>query len=177
MLDLHKKVLFASENAHSGLKYNKELVQSQYFQSIVTGLSNDNIRAEMRMYLQDEKSSDEVLQQKMQIAQYNESERAQKTRSTTKTSHRASLNLVEWNEDEYVPLTYPVSAKPSKPTKENPLLTKIEERNTAIRELTGQVASLLQTVQHQRKSDDNSQTKTPTSVFKTKKTMCSMSAR
>jgi len=72
VLDLRQKVLFASERAKSNLKYNKELVHSQCSQSIMTGLSNDNLRAEMRMYLQDENSSDELLQQKMQVAQYNE---------------------------------------------------------------------------------------------------------
>ena len=86
VLDLRQKVLFASERAQSGLRYNKELVQSQCFQSIMTGLSNDNIRAEMRMYLQVENSTDELLLQKMQNAQYNENERAQKMKTTTKAS-------------------------------------------------------------------------------------------
>lgn len=43
---------FASESAQSGLKYNRELVHSQCSQSIMTGLLNDNIRAEMRVHLQ-----------------------------------------------------------------------------------------------------------------------------
>lgn len=49
VLDLRQKVLFASVRAQSGLKYNRELVHSQCLQSIMTGLSIDNIRAEMRM--------------------------------------------------------------------------------------------------------------------------------
>lgn len=40
VLDLCQKVLFASERAKSGLKYGKELVQSQCLQSIRTGLTN-----------------------------------------------------------------------------------------------------------------------------------------
>lgn len=53
----------------------------------MTGLSNDNIRAEMKIYLQDEDSSDELLLQKMQSAQYNESERAQNLKATNKATH------------------------------------------------------------------------------------------
>lgn len=81
------------------------------------------------MYLQDENSSDELLLQKMQIAQYNEGERAQKIKATNKLTHRASVKLVETSEDGSTPLTTPPSAKPNKLTKENPLFTKIEESN------------------------------------------------
>lgn len=148
VLDLRQKVLFASERAQSDLKYNKELVQSQCLQSVMTGLSNDNVRAEMRAYLQDVGRSDESLLQKMQIAQHNESERAQKIKITNKTSYRAGLNLVEQSEGENNPPTIPAQPKPGKSVKENSLFTKIEESNIAIRELSGQVASLLHTVQH-----------------------------
>lgn len=172
VLDLRQKVLFASERAQSGLKYNKELVQSQCFQSIMTGLSNDNIRAEMRMYLQDENSSDELLLQKMQIAQYNEIERAHKIKATNKLTHRASVKLVGTSEDETTPLTFAPSAKPNKLTKENPLFTKIEESNTAIRELTGQVALLVQSAQHERKTTGDNQTKQAANVFKRPKRRC-----
>lgn len=79
----------------------------------------------------------------MQIAQYNENERAQKIKATNKVTHRASLSTVEGSGDESDPLTTAVAAKPKKPIRENPLFTKIEESNTAIRELTGQVASLV----------------------------------
>lgn len=172
VLDLRQKVLFASERAQSGLKYNKELVHNQCSQSIMTGLSNDNIRTEMRLYLQDENSSDELLLQKMQIAQYSENERAQKIKATTKATHRASLSTVERSGDENDPSTTPVSAKPNKQSKDNPLFTKMEESNTAIRELTGQVASLVQTVQRGRKTVDDDQTKAQVNAFKRPKRQC-----
>lgn len=172
VLDLRQKILFASERAQSGLKYNRELVQSQCSQSIMTGLSNDNIRAEMRIYLQDENSSDELLLQKMQTAQYNENERAQKIKGAVKATHRASLNSVEKNGDGTDTLSTTIPAKPSKQTKENPLFTKIEESNTAIRELTGQVASLVQTVQRSRQTDDNNQPKIPANAFRRPKRRC-----
>lgn len=114
VLDLRQKILFASERAQSGLKYNKELVHSQCSQSIMTGLSNDNIRTERRMYLRDDSSSDELLLQKMQIVLYSENERAQKIETTTKATHRASLSTVERSGDENDPLTTTVSAKPDR---------------------------------------------------------------
>lgn len=163
VLDLRQKILFASERTQSSLKYNKELVQSQCFQSIMTGLINDNVRAEMRMYLQDENSSDELLLQKMQIAQYNESERAIKTKSNRPTL-RAGLHVVEQNEIPNDPCMSQPVIKSSKPVKDNSLYSKIEESNTAIRELTGQVASLVQTVQHNRKTDSDKPTKTYTNA-------------
>ncbi|KAI3374141.1 hypothetical protein L3Q82_005996 [Scortum barcoo] len=140
VLDLRQKVLFTSEHAQSGLKYNKDLAHSQCCQSIMTGLSNDNIRSEMRMYLQDEHINDELLLQRMQIAQYNENERVQKIKTSKKITYRANLSTVEGSGDENDPLTTTVAAKPNKPIKENPLFAKLEESNTAIRELTGQLS-------------------------------------
>lgn len=159
VLDLRQKILFASERTQSSLKYNKELVQSQCFQSIMTGLLNDNVRAEMRMYLQDENSTDELLLQKMQIAQYNESERALKAKANRST-FRAGLNAVEQAEALDDPHINQPVAKPNKLTKDNSLFTKIEESNAAIRELTGQVASLVQTVHRDKRNDSDEQTKT-----------------
>lgn len=171
VLDLRQKLLIASERAQSGLKYNRELVHSQCSQSIITGLINDNTRAEMRMHLQDE-NSDELLLQKMQIAQYNENERAQKIKASNKVTHRANLSTVEMSSGDSNPVTTTVAAKPNKPIKENPLFTKIEESNTAIRELTGQVALLVQTVQLGRKTVGGNQTKAPANAFKRPRRQC-----
>lgn len=171
VLDLRQKILFASERTQSSLKYNKELVQSQCFQSIMTGLLNDNIRAEMRMYLQDENSSDELLLLKMQSAQYSESERALKTKANKSTS-RAGLNVVEQFETQDDPCVSQPVAKQNKPAKDNSLFSKIEESNTAIRELTGQVASLVQTVQRDIKKESDKQTKTYEKSTQRQKRQC-----
>ena len=80
VFDLRQKVLSASAHVQSGLKYGTELVKSQCLQAIVTDLTNDNVRAEMRVHLQNINTSDELLLEKMQIAQGNESERMQKAR-------------------------------------------------------------------------------------------------
>lgn len=172
MLDLRQKVFFASERAQSGLRFNKELVHNQCFQSIMTGLSNDNVRAEMKMYLQNENSCYELLLQKMQIAQHNENEQAQKIKAINKVIHKARLKVVEASEEETSHLTASSSAQPTKPAKSNPLFTKLRESNTAIRELTGQVALPAQTAQYERKTTHDHPTKHAANVFKRPKRHC-----
>lgn len=171
VLDLRQKILFASERAQSSLKYNKELVQSQCFQSIRTGLLNDNVRAEMRVYLQDENCSDELLLMKMQTAQYNESERALKAKAHR--SFRTGLNVVEQNVALTDPRTNQPDTKPAKTLKDNSLFAKIEESNSAIRELTGQVASLVQTVQRDRSGDSDRQARVYRKSAQRPKRQCS----
>lgn len=65
VVDLRQKVLSASARAQSGLKYGTELVKSQCLQAIVTGLTNYDVRAEMRVHLQNINTSDELLLEKM----------------------------------------------------------------------------------------------------------------
>ncbi|MEQ2163820.1 hypothetical protein GOODEAATRI_034390 [Goodea atripinnis] len=86
------------------------------------------VRAEMRMYLQDESSRDEPLLQKMQIAQYNESERALKTKLNRPTL-RAALNVVEESETPNDSCIIQPLAKSNKLVKDNSLYSKIEESN------------------------------------------------
>lgn len=67
-MDLRQKVLLASEQAKDGLKYNPELIQTQFLQSLLTGLQDDAVRADFKPYLQDPAVSDEVLLEKMSVA-------------------------------------------------------------------------------------------------------------
>lgn len=67
-MDLRQKVLFASERAKAGLKYNPELVQTQFLQTILTGLQDDAVRVDVKPYLQDASVEDEVLLEKMSAA-------------------------------------------------------------------------------------------------------------
>ena len=172
VLDLRQKVLFASERSQSGLKYNRELVQSQCFQSILTGLANDNIRAEMRFPLQNVDSSDELLLEKMQIAQYNENERNQKTKAMNRTLHRTNVNAVETDDSGDIPQAEPVTVKATKPTKDNSLFAKIEESSVAIKELTCQVASLVQTVQRERATETSPQRRSANSGYRRPNRRC-----
>lgn len=77
-LDLRQKILFASQEAESGLKYDPVLVQSMFLHTVLTGLQNDNIRTDLQPYLQQTTTSDELLLEKLNIACANEAERQNK---------------------------------------------------------------------------------------------------
>lgn len=64
-MDLRQKILFASQEAESGLKYDPVLVQSLFMHTILTGLQSDNIKNDMQPYLLQTATSDEVLLEKV----------------------------------------------------------------------------------------------------------------
>ncbi|XP_034096642.1 uncharacterized protein LOC117562844 isoform X1 [Gymnodraco acuticeps] len=82
-LDLRQKILFASQEAESGLRYDPVLVQSMFFHTVLTGLQNDNIRSDLQPYLQQTTSSDELLLEKVNIACANKAERQNKNKLLT----------------------------------------------------------------------------------------------
>lgn len=77
-LDLRQKILFASQEAESGLRYDPALVQSMFLHTVLTGLQDDSIKSDMQPYLQQPHSSDELLLEKLNIACANETERQKK---------------------------------------------------------------------------------------------------
>lgn len=77
-LDLRQKILFASQEAESSLKYDPVLVQSMFLHTVLTGLQNDNIRSDLKPYLTKIDASDELLFDKINIACANEMERQNK---------------------------------------------------------------------------------------------------
>lgn len=79
-LDLRQKILFASQEAESALKYDPVLVQSMFLHTVLTGLQNDSIRSDLLPYLQQQTCSDELLLEKVNIACANETERQNKRR-------------------------------------------------------------------------------------------------
>lgn len=82
-LDLRQKILFASQEAESGLKYDPILVQSMFLHTVLTGLQNDSIRSDLQPYLQQSTTSDELLLEKLNIACANETERQDKKKLLT----------------------------------------------------------------------------------------------
>lgn len=77
-LDLRQKILFASQEAESGLRYDPVLVQSMFLHTVLTGLQNDNIKSDLQPYLQETTTSDELLLEKLNVACANEAERQNK---------------------------------------------------------------------------------------------------
>ena len=159
-MDLRQKVLFASERAKVGLKYHPELVQTQFLQTLLTGLQDDAVRADIKPYLQDPAVQDEMLLEKMSVAYSVEQERKSKLLSVTKQKgvKVAMVQEEESNENEQVS-----GAKKNKnhSTKPNPILEKLDADNKVICEalqtLTTHVASLSQA---NTKKDENKPAKT-----------------
>ncbi|CAI5644958.1 unnamed protein product [Oreochromis niloticus] len=89
VLDLKQKVLFASQESESGLKYDPALVQRMCLHTILTGFQSDSVRIDMQPLLLDSKTPDELLLERLNMACANEAERKNKKRclaSQTATS-------------------------------------------------------------------------------------------
>lgn len=150
-MDLRQQIVFASERAKSGLKYSTELIQNQFLQTVLTGLHDDAIRADIKPYLQDSKVKDEVLLEKMTAAYTLEMERKNKlsTTSKTKTIKIAAVGeeSEECGKESYI-------HKPNnknkhwETNKRDTLMEKVDQGNKAIceaiQDLTTQIASLNQ---------------------------------
>ncbi len=63
-MDLRQRILSASENVKTGLKYNHKLIQNQFLQTVLTGLHDDSIRTDLKPYLENPLVEDEVLLEK-----------------------------------------------------------------------------------------------------------------
>lgn len=90
-LDLRQKILFASQEDDSGLKYDPALVQNMFLH---TGLQNNRIQSELQPYLSDPTIPDEVLLEKLNVACSNESER----QSRRKYEKNVTVHAVQPNE-------------------------------------------------------------------------------
>lgn len=84
-MELRQQILFVSERVESGLKYSSELIQNQFRQTVITGLHDDTTRADLKLYLQDPKVTDEVLLEKLTAAYSLEMERKNKLSTASKT--------------------------------------------------------------------------------------------
>ena len=79
-LDIHQKILFASQETGSGLSHNPELVQ----RCLETGFQDDNIAAKMEVMVTDKEMSDEDLTERLNEVVTSETERQTKLNSSGK---------------------------------------------------------------------------------------------
>ncbi|XP_016350835.1 uncharacterized protein LOC107695446 [Sinocyclocheilus anshuiensis] len=98
VLDLCQKILFASQEAESGLKYDPALVQSMFLHTVLTGLQSDSVKVDMQPLLLDTKTTDEALLEKLNIACANEAER-QKKRKTNVQHTTTVVHAVKSNDE------------------------------------------------------------------------------
>ncbi len=81
VLDLRQKIIFASQEDESGLKYDPALVQNMFLHTVLTGLQNDRIQSDLQSFLSDPTISDEVLLERLNVACSHETERQNKQNS------------------------------------------------------------------------------------------------
>ena len=62
---MREKILFASQEAGSGLSYNPEVVQGMFLRYLKTGFQDDNIAAKVKVIVADKEISDEDLIEKL----------------------------------------------------------------------------------------------------------------
>lgn len=93
-LDLRQKILFASQEDESGLKYDPVLVQNMFLHTVLTGLQNDRIQGDLQPYLTDTTVTDERLLEKLNVACSHEAER----QSKRKSERSASVNVTQLSE-------------------------------------------------------------------------------
>lgn len=94
VLDLRQKILFASQEDESGLKYDPALVQNMFLHTVLTGLQNDRIQSDLQPYLTDTTVTDETLLEKLNVACSHEAER----QSKRKSERSATVNVTQLSE-------------------------------------------------------------------------------
>ena len=77
-LTTRQKIVFASQESDSKIKYDEELVQGLFLHGVETRLADATIRAKIRPLLRNPSVADEDLIEAMSLAMSAESERANK---------------------------------------------------------------------------------------------------
>lgn len=137
VFDLRQRVLFASQEADSKIKYDRDLVQLMALHALQTGLSNDNIRSEIKPYLDNIAVPDEILIEKMSSATRQEEERHLKLTSRS----RVKVNVAAVEEDD----VKPTQPKPKKNTLTDDV-AQIKEDLLCVKQLHAEIASIKETL-------------------------------
>ena len=145
-MDLRQKILFASQEADSSLKYDPALVQSLFMHTVLTGLQNDNIKSDLQPYLLQTTTSDELLLEKLNIACANEKERQDKKKPAA-PSRVANVNTVQSSE---APVEKKSTTRESTATLPPDLLFEIREMRSnmvLLKDLKAEVSQIKETIQ------------------------------
>lgn len=130
-LDLRQRIVVASGQASHGLKYDPALVQDMFLHAVITGLTNDNVRHDLKPFLQSE-IPDEILLERLNVAASLEEKRLLK--SHAKPTVRVAA--VSETPDRQTPTT-PPREKPRKEGDAAGLAAQIAELKTRVAELQG----------------------------------------
>jgi len=145
VLDLKQKVLFASQESGSGLKYDPALVQRMCLHTILTGFQSDSVRIDMQPLLLDPETPDEILLERLNMACANETERKNKKRCLASQS-ATSVSAVELNDT--VPGRNPVKeVKPKFPSELFTELAELKRGVASLKGLSAEIAQIKETLQ------------------------------
>lgn len=146
-LDLRQKILFASQESESSLRYDPVLVQNMFLHSVMTGLQNDNIKRDLQPYLEQAGVSDELLFEKLNIACAYESERQDKKKMTIPqrpvTVHSAQSDHAPAEKKER-------ASQPSHSKNQTDILSELQEMKanmSLLKDLKAEVASIKESMQ------------------------------
>ena len=143
LMNLRQKILFVLKEVDDRFEYSELLVQNQFLHSVVTGLSNDSIKNEIKPLLPKRSLSDEELLDLLNKAVGDESERQSKIKK------QVNFNTVESNLAE--------TEKREKKVKDNPVLNELKELRLQLNEVTtlkSEIEQLKQQV-HRRSEGDS----------------------
>ena len=142
-LDMHQKILFASQEARSGLSYNPELVQGMFLRCLETGFQDDNIAAKMKSMVADKEISDEDLIERLNEVVASETKRQAKLNSSGKQKAQRVVSSVS-------------TSTPTKPSGKVSLSEKGKDQDisskllAAVESMHADIANLNQAVTYQQ---------------------------
>lgn len=141
-LTTRQKIVFASQESDSKIKYDEELVQGLFLHAVETGLADETIRAKIRPLLKNPSVADEDLIEAMSLAMSAESERANKFTQGKPVRPSTKISKVEAG----------ASGEPkennSSNQRENQILATLKAIQSELNTVQSEVASL------QKKVDD-----------------------
>lgn len=145
-MDLRQKILFASQEVESSLKYDPALVQSLFMHTVLTGLHNDNIKSDLQPYLLQTSTSDELLLERVNIACANEKERQEKKRHAA-PPRATNINTVQSCE---TTVEKKSATQPSPPMLSPDLLSELKEIRSdmvLLKDLRAEVSQIRESIQ------------------------------
>lgn len=145
-MDLRQKILFASQEAESSLKYDPALVQSLFMHTVLTGLQNDSIKSDLQPYLLQTNTSDELLLERVNIACANEKERQDKKKYSA-PSRVTNVSTVQSSE---VAVEKKRTIQQSTPPLPPDLLCEIKEIRSdmvLLKDLKAEISQIMETIQ------------------------------
>ena len=127
LMTLKQKILFVSQE-ESG-EYSEGLVRDRFLHTMLTGLKNDAVRAELRPLLKRKKTTDEELLESLRFAVADEVEHQNKFNAGPKK--QATVAGIQSKEED---------TETQKSKKESPLMKELADLKTQVMELTAKYA-------------------------------------